>query len=146
MELKAIERLLEKYLEAETSLKEEARLQAYFTSGNVAPHLLEYAPLFSYFGSAREEIFEGKVSYVSWGRKRVYSLVAVAASIVILMGVVVQQNNRVNEFGTYDDPELAMQKTKEALEMISTYMNTGTEDLGYLQEFNDTTNKITKNP
>ena len=71
---------------------------------------------------------------------------AIAASIVILLGVVLNQNTNINEFGTYEDPELAMQKTKEALEMVSRYMNTGTEDLGYLQEFNSTKNKIVKNP
>ena len=145
MELKVIEALVEKYLEAETTLKEEAKLQAYFCSGDVAPHLQQYVPMFSYFEAAREERFAGKMHYNS-GRRKVYSWVAVAASIMILLGVVSQQNEQVNEFGTYEDPELAMQKTKEALDMVSRYMNTGTEDLGYLQEFNSTTNKIVQNP
>ncbi|MGB7842442.1 MAG: hypothetical protein WBL21_06605 [Salinimicrobium sp.] len=145
MELKAIEALLEKYLEAETSVKDEEKLKAYFCSAEVAPHLQEYIPMFSYFSLAKEENFSGEVKFSS-GRKKVYSLVAVAASIVILMGVVFQQNNQVSEFGTYDDPELAMQKTREALQMVSTYMNDGTEDLGYLQEFNETKDKIVKNP
>lgn len=145
MELRVIEQLLEKYLNADTSLKEEARLTAYFSSGEVAPHLQEYVPLFSYFNLAREEKFSGNINY-SRGKRKVYSWVAVAASIVILFGVVVQQNNQVSEFGTYEDPELAMQKTKEALDMVSRLMNTGTEDLGYLQEFNNTTEKLIKNP
>lgn len=145
MESKAIENLIEKYLEAETSVREEERLRAYFSKGDVAPHLQQYAPMFNYFDVAREESYSGKV-YINSGRKKVYSWVAVAASIVILLGVALQQNNDINEFGTYEDPELAMQKTKEALEMVSRYMNTGTEDLGYLQEFNSTKNKIVKNP
>ncbi len=145
MELKVIEALLEKYLAAETSIKEEEKLKAYFCSGQVAPHLQEYVPMFSYFSVAREENFSGKVNFGS-ARKKVYSWVAVAASIIILMGVVVQQNQEVSDFGTYEDPELAMQKTREALEMVAMYMNDGTEDLGYLQEFNETKNKIVKNP
>lgn len=145
MESKAIENLIEKYLEAETSVREEERLRAYFASGDVAPHLQQYAPMFNYFDLAKEESYSGNVRVTS-GRKKVYSWVAVAASIVILLGVALQQNDQVSEFGTYEDPELAMQKTKEALEMVSRYMNTGTEDLGYLQEFNSTTNKIVKNP
>lgn len=145
MELKVIEGLLEKYLNAETSIKEEEKLQAYFSSEEVAPHLQDYIPMFSYFRLAKKESFTGKLSYDS-GKKKVYSWVAVAASIIILMGVVVQQNETVSEFGTYEDPELAMQKTREALEMVSMYMNTGTEDLGYLQEFNSATEKIVKNP
>lgn len=145
MESKAIENLIDRYLEAETSVSEEERLRAYFASGEVAPHLQQYAPMFNYFDLAKEESFTGKVTYTP-GRKKVYSWVAIAASIIILFGVVVQQNNSVNEFGTYEDPELAMQKTKEALEMVSRYMNTGADDLGYLQEFNSTKNKIVKNP
>ena len=145
MELKVIEGLLEKYLDAETSIKEEERLRMYFSSEEVAPHLQEYIPMFSYFRMAKEEKFTGDLKN-GFGKKKVYSWVAVAASIVILLGVVVQQNERVNEFGTYEDPELAMQKTREALEMVSMYMSTGTEDLGYLQEFNSATEKIVKNP
>lgn len=145
MELKVIETLLEKYLDAETSVREEERLRAYFASGDVAPHLEQYAPMFNYFTLAKEESFTKKVKYTS-GRKKVYSLVAVAASVVIVLGVVFQNNTRMNEFGTYEDPELAMQKTREALEMVSMYMNTGTEDLGYIQEFNSTKDKIVKNP
>ena len=145
MELKVIEGLLEKYLDSETSVREEEELQAYFSSGEVAPHLQQYIPMFSYFKVAKKENFTRKLNYNS-GKKKVYSWVAVAASVIILMGVVVQQNERVNEFGTYEDPELAMQKTREALEMVSIYMNTGTEDLGYLQEFNSATEKIVKNP
>lgn len=145
MESKAIENLLDRYLEAETSVREEERLKAYFASGEVAPHLQQYAPMFTYFDLAKEESFTGTITYTS-GRKKVYTWVAVAASIIILLGVVLQQDNAVNEFGTYEDPELAMQKTKEALEMVSRYMNTGAEDLGYLEEFNSTKNKIVKNP
>lgn len=145
MESRAIEKLIDRYLEAETTVKEEERLRNYFLSGDVAPHLQQYIPLFTYFSQAKEENFTGEMTYIS-GRKKVYSSVAVAASIVILLGVVFQQDHAVNEFGTYEDPEVAMQKTKEALEMVSRYMNTGTEDLAYLEEFNSTKNKIVKNP
>lgn len=145
MELKVIENLLEKYLNAETSIKEEERLRSYFASGDVAPHLQEYAPMFTYFNLAKQESYSREIKYTS-GRKTVFSLVAVAASVVIVLGVIFQENTRMNEFGTYEDPEIALQKTKEALEMVSMYMNTGAEDLGYLHEFNSTKNKIVKNP
>ena len=145
MELKVIEGLLEKYLNTETSIEEEKKLRSYFTSGNVAPSLQEYVPLFSYFKIAKEESFSRKIDYSS-ERKKAYSWAAVAASIIILLGVVVQQNEQVSEYGTYEDPELAMQKTREALEMVSMYMNDGTEDLGYLHEFNKTKEKIVQNP
>jgi hypothetical protein len=145
MESKAIEVLLEKYLKAETSVKEEERLRTYFASGEVPHNLQQFTPMFSYFNLAKEENFTGKVTYTS-GSKKVYSWMAVAASILILLGVVVQQNTTGNEFGTYEDPKLAMQETKEVLEMVSRYMNTGADDLGYLEEFNSAKNKIIKNP
>lgn len=145
MELKVIEDLLEKYLEGETSVKEEEQLKEYFTSGEVAPHLEAYRPMFGYFAQAKTQRFSGKVTYSS-GRRKVYSWVAVAASILILLGVVTQQDNPSHEFGTYEDPELALQETKEALKMISRYMNTGTEELAYIEEFNSAKNKIVKNP
>lgn len=150
MESQIIEKLLDRYFEAETTGPEEARLKAYFNSGEVAPHLQQYIPMFCYFKQARTEHFSKEVSYTpkagrfAEGRKKVYSWVAIAASIVILLGVVIQQESQVGDFGTYEDPELAMQKTKEALEMMAMYMNSGTEDLGYIEEFNSTKNKIVK--
>ena len=145
MEPKIIEELVEKYLEAETSLKEEAILKAYFCSEDVAPQLQQYVPMFSYYRQAKEESYDEEVQG-DLGRRKIYSWVAVAASIMILLGVVSRQNQQVSEFGTYEDPELAMQKTREALEMVAGYMNAGTEELGYIQEFNKTTDKIVKNP
>ncbi len=141
MESTVIEKLLQKYLEAETSLQEEERLRAYFCSGNVAPDFEEYIPLFSYFNSSKEARFEKEVSF-DRSKRKIYSLVAVAASIVILLGIAVPRNSTGTEFGTYQDPELAMQKTVETLELVSQLMNNGTEDLEYLEEFNNSKQKI----
>lgn len=145
MELKVIEDLLEKYLEGETSVKEEEQLKAFFTSEKVPGHLEVYRPMFGYFVQSKTQRFSGKITYSS-GRRRVYSWVAVAASILILLGVVTQQDSSSHEFGTYEDPEVALQETKEALKMISRYMNTGAKDLAYIEEFNSAKNKIVKNP
>ncbi len=143
MELKAIEELVEKYLQAETTLQEEEQLQQYFCSGKVAPHLQEYVSMFGYFSMAKEDGYTGKPIFKP-GRKKVYAWVAIAASFVLLAGIFTQQSQNLNEFGSYDDPEIAMQKTIEALEMVSTYMNAGTGDLKYLGEFEDTRNKLIK--
>lgn len=144
MELKAIEQMLEKYLEGETSLQEEDRLREYFNSEHVAPHLQEFVPLFGYFRKSVQESYTSEKRFQP-GRKKVYSWVAIAASIAILGGILLRDSGNATEFGSYDDPELALQKTQEALNMVSHYMNTGTEDLSYLQEFNKSANQITKN-
>lgn len=143
MESKVMDKLIEKYLSGQTSLQEEARLREYFCSGNVAPHLQEYVPLFTYFELSKEESYTGTVNFKK-GRKKVYSWVAIAASVVLIAGLYFQRPDEINEFGSYEDPELAMQKTKEALQMVSQYMNTGTEDLGYIREFEEAQNVISK--
>ena len=146
MDLKQVEELLDKYLDAATSLKEEEQLRAYFNSGEVAPHLIEYQALFGYFNRAREEQYEGKKSLpnISYNRKVVFSWVGIAASILLVIGLFLNQSSQTHEFGTYDDPEVALQKTKEALNFLSKNLNSGTQDLGYLQEFNNAKNEILK--
>ena len=46
MELANIESLLDSYFEGETSLDQENILRDYFSSANVAPHLMAYQDLF----------------------------------------------------------------------------------------------------
>jgi hypothetical protein len=53
MELANIEKLVAKYENAETTLKEETILRDYFLSDNVAPHLEEYQLMFTYFQASK---------------------------------------------------------------------------------------------
>lgn len=46
--------LIEKYLNGETSLHEEAELKAYFNSGQVEDSLKEYQPLFQFFENEKQ--------------------------------------------------------------------------------------------
>ena len=61
MELDRIEKLLEKYLEASTSVAEEKELRTYFSQESVPTHLEQYAPMFQYFSLAKEERFTKQV-------------------------------------------------------------------------------------
>lgn len=146
MELVRIEELLEKYFEGETSLSEEQKLKAYFAGEQVAPHLEQYIPLFQYFSNeshttANREtrVQKQKIQPVFW--------VGIAASIAIVIGLFTMQpfsKSHQKEFGTYEDPELALQKTKEVLDLVAQYMNEGKKDLVYLNEFESTKNKLMK--
>ena len=49
MELANIEKLLDKYLEAETSIKEEETLKMYFSQDDVASHLARIQSTFWLF-------------------------------------------------------------------------------------------------
>ena len=52
-----IEEILTKYFECETTVDEEKHLQQYFSSANVAPHLVHYSPLFVYFATEKKVQF-----------------------------------------------------------------------------------------
>ena len=148
MELDKIENLLEKYFEAETSIAEEKELKDYFSSSDVAPPLEQYKPLFSYAVQAKQEQFKATIPLNTRKRKRTVWL-SVAASVAVLLGVgLFTFNNynqlKSNDLGTYDDPEVAFRETQKALAMISESVNKGIGSMKYLNEFEQSKNKIFK--
>ena len=82
MELSKIEQLLEKYLNAETTLQEEATLKNYFLSGNVASHLQEYESMFSYFAISKAETSVKPIQLNT--KKTNWKWLSAAASVVLL--------------------------------------------------------------
>ncbi|WP_130736539.1 hypothetical protein [Flavobacterium sp. J27] len=146
MELKLVEILVEKYLEGTSSIAEEKQLKAYFSSNEVAPHLVQYKPLFSYFNNQKEEQFTKTLplqakrqSYVKW--------ISVAASVVVLLGTVhyfYNNDNSETELGTYSNPEKAFVETQKALEMLSEEVNHGVESVAILKEYDKTKKTIFK--
>ncbi|HET8808699.1 MAG TPA: hypothetical protein VFM65_00350 [Flavobacteriaceae bacterium] len=139
-----IEKLVEKYLEGTTSLEEEKTLKAYFSSENVAPHLKEYAVLFGFFQSEREQVYHPQKEPVFKKAKR-YTWFAVAASIAIIAGVFLFKPAPQPELGTIEDPEVALQKTKEVLHLIAQQLHTGKEGLVYLTEIDNTRDELIEN-
>ncbi len=88
MELANIEKLVEKYLNAETTLQEETTLRNYFTEGNVAPHLQEYAYMFNYFATAKDETYTKTIQLEpKKSKRRNLKWLSVAASVVLLFSV-----------------------------------------------------------
>ncbi|UQD57597.1 hypothetical protein [Flavobacterium sp. K5-23] len=144
MELDKIDIILEKYFQGETSISEENELKAYFSSSNIAPHLEEYKPMFSYFGAGKEQKFEKEIPLLA--NKRYVAWVSIAASIVVLFGIItfVFTEDKVmsKELGTYDDPEVALKETQKALAMLSGQVNVGIESVIYVKEYENAKNKI----
>ena len=64
MEFANIEELLKKYINAETTLKEEAYLKAYFSSEDIAPHLAEYQIMFTYFKTSKKDRFTKNIKNI----------------------------------------------------------------------------------
>jgi hypothetical protein len=145
MVLNNIEKLLEKYENGETSLKEEQVLKNYFSSDTVAPHLEMYKPMFEYFLVNQQEQFTKDVPLtpIAIGTKRNYNYkwISVAAVAVLMLGFYFGSSFS-NELGTYEDPELAFNDFTKSMEMISQKFNKGTSTVGYLHEVNKGTSAL----
>jgi len=139
MESNNIEQLLDKYLNAETTISEEAVLQDYFTNGQVAAHLEEYKVLFEYFAENKSERFTKTIQLNT--KKKNWKWLSVAASVVLLFSVYTgyQNNQRAKA-------QVAFENTQMAFQLISKNFNKGTAAVGYLGEYETTTNKIFKQP
>lgn len=148
MELNKIEALLAKYEEGNTSLAEEKQLQEFFTTREVPPHLWEYRMIFGYTKKERTAIYTNDIKVSS--PRRILAFVGIAASIILAIGAFTslemgqQQDLSQQNLGTIEDPEEAYLKTKETLQMVAQVLNNGTEELIYVEEFNNTTNKYIK--
>ncbi|WP_369049057.1 hypothetical protein [Tenacibaculum sp. UWU-22] len=141
MALTNIEELLEKYINAETTLKEEALLRSYFTSNNVASHLQQYIPLFTYIDNCKNETFTKTIRLKSVKKNKTSrKWLSVAASITVLIGLyfignkVYQRQQQKKQF----------EKFKETLEFVSLNLNKGNEATEYLYTYEDTVHKILK--
>ncbi len=159
MALDRIEILLEKYFEAETSIAEEKELKDYFTSSDVAPLLEQYKPLFDYAVQAKQEQFsfapigfqprvQATIPLNTIKRKSAFWF-SVAASVIILLSIGLFTYNHYNQqksedYGTYSDPEIAFRETQKALAMISESVNKGIGSMNYLNEFEQSKNRIFK--
>lgn len=138
MELDRIEKLLEKYFEATTTVEEEKQLRDYFSKDSVAPHLEQYAPMFNYFSIAKDERFtkqvplKPRVSYHKW--------ISIAAVAVIAFGIFFG-----NDYREQREAEYAYNETKKALNLLAQNLERGTEKVAYLNEFEQTKQKIYNN-
>ena len=149
MALDKIEKLLEKYFEGETSIVEENELKVYFTSTNVAQHLEQYQPIFGYFSQAKEQQFTQEIPLKSKKRNVVLWL-SIAASVVIMLGVgtfMYFETNKLEQFAACspeDNPQLALEQTQKALALVSEHLNTGIESVNYINEYENSKNRIFK--
>lgn len=159
MNLQKIEKLIAKYEQGDTSLEEEKILTDFFQNEKVPYQLRSYKDLFDFMESSKaEELvnpdFDDKIlaaiSEIQPGSKyssrkiKLYSAIAIAASIVILIGLYFQfgQMNQVQD--TYDDPLLAYAETKKILMKVSGNLNAGVDELKTVSEFNSGMEQLNK--
>ena len=140
MVLNNIEKLLEKYENGETTLKEEQQLKNYFSQETVAPHLEVYKPMFEYFLVNQQEQFTKDVPLKT---KRIfnYKWISVAAVAVLMLGFYFKSSTKDN-LGTYQDPQMAYNEVVKSLTMISNQFNKGVSTVGYLDEMEKGTSTL----
>lgn len=142
MVLNNIEKLLEKYENGETSIKEEQQLKNYFSQETVAPHLEMYKPLFTYFLVNEQEQFTKDVPLKSKFNIN-YKWISVAAVAVLMFGLYFGSGILPNQdLGTYDDPELAYNEVVNSLDLIASHFDKGTNSVNYLNEVNKGTQTL----
>ena len=137
MELANIEKLVQKYLEAETSLQEESTLRDYFSSNNVAPHLEQYSMLFNYFQASKEESYTKTIQLEP--RKKNFKWLSIAASVALLFSMYAGNNYYQNQKAKKQYAQIA-----ETLKLISSKMQKGNEAMGNLYAYEDSVKKIFK--
>ena len=121
MELANIETLLEKYLDANTTLQEEDILKKYFNSGNVAPHLEEYGMMFDYFKESIEETFTKTIQLKPKKKtQKNWKWFSMVASVALLISVFIGKQQ-------YDKHQQRKQfsEIKKALQQVSFNLNRG---------------------
>lgn len=141
MELINIEKLLEKYFEATSTVAEEKILQEYFSQENVAPHLEEYKSMFNYFSNAKKERFTGqvplktrKIKYLKW--------ISVAAVAILFVSIYFNYNNQNSVSFEEEYTQEELESAQKALELFADNFNVGTQGVSYLSEFEKNTNRF----
>ena len=142
MELANIERLLLKYENAETTLKEEEALRTYFASNKVAPHLKEYQLLFNYFKSNTDETYTKKIIL---NTKIITNNWRMLAASVILLLSTYSGLHIINEYNEKKQAAENLAQITNVLKLVSTNLNKGNQALKRLHVYEDSVNKIFKN-
>jgi hypothetical protein len=121
-----INKLLEKYWNAESSLEEEQILSQYFESDDVAKEHEQYKPLFCFYASTskvklenKKEIPESKPKVFSISRFAGWGVIGIAASLLILVSVgVINLNPQGKDYDQqFSFESIAITEEEEALEV-----------------------------
>jgi len=142
MELVNIERLLVKYENAETTLKEEDALRTYFASNKVAPHLKEYQLLFNYFKSNTDETYTKKIILNTKITNNNWRMVA--ASVILLLSTY-SGLHIINDYNEKKQAAENLAQITNVLKLVSINLNKGNQALKKLHVYEDSVNKIFKN-
>jgi len=140
MELLKIERLLEKYFEANTSLEEERILKDFFTKEVVPEHLIQYKSYFGAFEKDKEEVHKPEIKLPE--KKFHLRWIAAAAAILFMLSIFSYQQYEVYQ---QKEAQKAFLETQKALRMISQNLNKGNRAVAQLEYFDKAQQTVFKN-
>ncbi|KOY52807.1 hypothetical protein [Polaribacter dokdonensis] len=144
MELANIEKLVEKYENAETTLQEEQTLRAYFTEGNVAPHLQEYAYMFTYFTAVKEDTYTKTLKLEPKKSKKMnFKWLSVAASFMLLFSVFLGQQE-YKEYQERKKAEKIYAQVNKGLTLLSNNLKKGEQALDQFYKHGTAVKKVLK--
>ena len=144
MELAKIESLLDSYFKGETSLDQENMLREYFSTADIAPHLMAYQGLFIGLKNAQKEVSEQEVSLPESSTNSRRWWLSIAVSLVILLGVIGLQFP-TNQLTAEEQHALAeFNKSRTTLLLMSNSFNSATQELAVISQFTETKNRILK--
>jgi len=137
MDLQEIKKLLDKYYQATTNIEEEAILRKFFAQAEVSKELEADAYLFNYQLVSRNETSQSNLDSISLKAKQVKHLfatkwLAVAAGILILLGIFVGEMQFFPQKHKISDAQIAYAETQKILLEISIAMNSGMQEAGEL--------------
>lgn len=125
-----IDNILEKYWKGETTLEEEKLLKTHFKTN---PSLTDDGAYFRYLRQQKQITYEGSTSLIK--NKKTWFSAAATITIGVITALLVFNDARKDPFAI-DDPEKALQATREALMMIGAEINQGQNHAMELIKFN----------
>ena len=140
MELANVEKLLDRYFEGDTTLKEEQELRDFFQEEDIPPHLAPYASMFKGFAMAQQESSERELVLSEPIQKRSVWIWSIAASMVIALGIgsmLYFQNDGLNP--EQQEALAAYQEAKQTMLLLSENLNKGASKVNYLNAFTEST-------
>ncbi len=146
--------MLERFYQGDTTLEEERRMEAYFSSGNVPEEMLPDRQLFLSLRDEEVNVpvpddLDGQIlaaiereekKELRGRRVTLYSLSGLAAGLLALIAVYLffLRDDRpelvASHQDTYEDPMVAYQEAKQALYYVSSKLNSGTSELVHVKE------------
>lgn len=156
MDLQTIDKLLEKYWNADTSPEEEEQLRKYFSENGVPEHLRGVAALFRQYQADRqfktldagfetevlEKISKPEVRF-DWQpllRIAAVLMIFLVTALLLKQHLLIPANHQVvveHTEDTYEDPQQAYEQTKQALLLVSSLMNEGAQHIEKLETFSE---------